>query len=70
MGPLRDKKTTKVTFTDRPNKGIAVRESHFKEPPKPKHYLDPEMLDKSIPLEERDPVWLKDKVFILLQNRD
>lgn len=28
------------------------------------------MLDNTVPLWERDPVWLKDKVIILMQNRD
>jgi len=32
--------------------------------------MDKEMLDTSTPLWERDPVWLKDKVMILMQNRD
>lgn len=51
-------------------KGVAAREHHFKEPPKPKPYMDKDMLDTSVPLWERDPVWLKDKVMILMNNRD
>lgn len=51
-------------------KGVAAREHHFKEPPKPKPYMDKDMLDTSLPLWERDPVWLKDKVMILMNNRD
>ena len=59
---IREGGSKKVEFTEKLFKNMPARESHKKEPPFPKSKkLDKKKDDIHIDIEDRDPVWLKDK---------
>ena len=59
---IREGGSKKVEFTEKLYPGMPARESHKKEPPFPKSKkLDKKKDDIHIDIEDRDPVWLKDK---------
>lgn len=63
MPEVRQQKKEQVTFTEKKFPHLPTRESHLKEPPYPKS----KKMEKADPkagyvdIEEKDPVWLKDK---------
>mmetsp|Transcript_36900 Transcript_36900/g.56494 ORF Transcript_36900/g.56494 Transcript_36900/m.56494 type:complete len:394 (+) Transcript_36900:815-1996(+) len=59
---VREKKDIKMDFTERKFANLPARESHFKEAPYPKSKkIDKKADDVYIDIEDKDPLWLKDK---------
>ena len=59
---MRQKQEAKVGFTEKKFPHLPARESHLKEPPMPKSKkIDKKKDNVYIDIEDKDPVWLKDK---------
>jgi dyslexia susceptibility 1 candidate gene 1 protein len=59
---VREKQDVKVPFTEKKFPHLPARESHMKEAPYPKSkQIDKKKDDVYIDIEDKDPVWLKDK---------
>jgi dyslexia susceptibility 1 candidate gene 1 protein len=62
MPGVRDTKDVKLGFTEKKFPHLPTRESHAKEAPYPKSKkLDQKKNDTYIEVDDKDPVWLKDK---------
>jgi len=59
---VREKKDVTMPFTEKKFAHLPARESHFKEAPYPKSKkVDKDPNDVYIGVEDKDPLWLKDK---------
>lgn len=59
---IREKKDVKMGFTEKKFAHLPARESHFKEAPYPKSKkIEKKADDVYIDIEDKDPLWLKDK---------
>lgn len=59
---VRNKQDVKMDFTEKRFPHLPARESHMKEPPYPKSKkIEKKKGDVYIDIEDKDPVWLKDK---------
>lgn len=59
---IREKKTEQIPFTEKKFAHLPARESHDKEAPYPKSKkMDKDPNDQYINIEDKDPLWLKDK---------
>ena len=59
---MRQKQEAKIGFTEKKFPHLPARESHMKEPPMPKSKkIDKKKDTVYIDIEDKDPVWLKDK---------
>jgi len=59
---VREKKDVKIEFTEKKFPHLPARESHMKEAPYPKSKkIEKKPNDVYIDIEDKDPVWLKDK---------
>ena len=57
-----DEKKQEMPFTERKHAHLPARESQLKEPPYPKSKkMDKKKDDVFVDIEDKDPVWLKDK---------
>ncbi|KAL4480776.1 hypothetical protein ABPG72_001645 [Tetrahymena utriculariae] len=65
---VREQKKLDLAFTQRMYPGVAAREQHFKEPPLPKVKQQQEKSGDD--LENKNPLWLKDRADEFYKNQD
>ena len=68
---VREKKEVKMGFTEKTFAHLPARESQLKEPPYPKSKkLEKRSGEQHIDVEDKDPVWLKDKGDMFFKRHD